>query len=439
MHFECSYLVPRRRFAAAPRCALGLCLGTALSLFAGCSSDDAGRNAGTGAPTAPGPTVGQPQQPPATPSGQQPPASAAGSSAPVPGTNPPGGGVTSPMAGSAAPMPGIMEPPIGNSMDPMGHEPALGECKDLHTKFPGDEYCILPPPPDKGFQLHIGPSNYDNPEAQYVLEGGREATNSFSATSGNDKEVYFYYRQFRMRPGAHHNIITAGTGGADGMGGRIGTVNALVEDSPKGGVPAPENTGVGIKLGAKTRINVSLHSINVTDAPVLREIWVNFWYRDPSEVTDPVEQMFQPAPQPPIAPGQDIVLKGTCNIQGNGRMLWMYGHRHANNVRFTTWRVRGGQRDLIYQGYDWEETLVLEYASNVKNAVPDMPVGTEGGWSGVLDMKTGDVLEWECHVINKTDGTLRFSNNTFTGEMCIVDAELVGANCGLGGLGGLGQ
>jgi hypothetical protein len=32
-------------------------------------------------------------------------------------------------------------------------------------------------------------------------------------------------------------------------------------------------------------------------------------------------------------------------------------------------------------------------------------------------------------VINKTDGVLRFTNNTYTGEMCIVDAELVGANC----------
>ena len=55
--------------------------------------------------------------------------------------------------------------------------------------------------------------------------------------------------------------------------------------------------------------------------------------------------------------------------------------------------------------------------------------GIEGGWSGVLDLQAGDMLEWECHVVNQTDGVLRFTNQNFNGEMCILDAELVGANC----------
>jgi hypothetical protein len=47
----------------------------------------------------------------------------------------------------------------------------------------------------------------------------------------------------------------------------------------------------------------------------------------------------------------------------------------------------------------------------------------------VLDMKTRDAIEWECHVINQTAKVLRFTKNTFSGELCIMDAELVGANC----------
>ena len=138
-----------------------------------------------------------------------------------------------------------------------------------------------------------------------------------------------------------------------------------------------------------------------------------------------------------IQPGADTILGPfSCDITGNGRMLWMYGHRHANNVRFSTWRVRGAQRDLIYEGYHWEEPLVLEYASNVTNRAPDPVMRIEGGWNGILDFQTGDRLEWECHIINQTNSVLGFSNNTFTGEMCIVDAELVGSNCS-GGFGGL--
>jgi hypothetical protein len=315
---------------------------------------------------------------------------------------------------------------------PAGKPLAMDEC-GLHTQYAGDEYCILPPPPDKGFQLHIGPSNYDSPEARYILQPGEESTDNFTATSGNDKAVFFYYRQFRMRPGSHHNIVTLTTGGGFGMGRRIGTSNVLAEDSPKGGIIAPENQGVGIAMDPKVPINVSLHSNNFGDKPSLREVWINFWYKAPSEVTEQVSEMFQTGDMLfAIQPHQDTVLGPyRCTINGNGRMLWFYGHRHANNERFSAWRIRGSQRDLFYEGRNWEEPIVLEYSSTVKNRAPDTAKGIEGGWSGLLDMKAGDVIEWECHVINKTDGVLRFTNETFTGEMCIMDAELVGANCGL--------
>ena len=49
----------------------------------------------------------------------------------------------------------------------------------------------------------------------------------------------------------------------------VATSNSSV-DSPVGGKIAPENEGVGIPLTAKSSLNVSLHSINVTDQPTVR-------------------------------------------------------------------------------------------------------------------------------------------------------------------------
>ena len=131
-----------------------------------------------------------------------------------------------------------------------------------------------------------------------------------------------------------------------------------------------------------------------------------------------------------IAPGADTVLGPyTCRVENDSRMLWFYGHRHANNVRFSAWRQRGNQRDVIYEGFDWEDPLLLQYSSLVTNPVADRANEIEGGWTGLLDLQAGDQIGWECHVINRTDSTLRFTNNTFTGEMCIIDAEIVGGNC----------
>jgi hypothetical protein len=308
--------------------------------------------------------------------------------------------------------------------------PPPSEGCGLHTGYAGDDQCILPPPPDKGFQVHVGPTDYANPETAYLLQAGEEKTTDFSVTSTNDQNIYFYYRQYRMRPTAHHVILSAANGTDVTGGRRIGTANAS-EDFPAGGVIAPEDKNVGSPLAAHSPVTVSFHAINTTDKPQLREVWVNFWYRDPNDVTEPATEWFNTGSTTfAIQPHTATTLGPyTCTIQGDGRLLWLYGHRHANNVRFTVTRVRGTQRDVIYDANKWDEPLLLEYSSLVTNNAPDIDQGTEGGWNGILDLTAGDKIEWQCGVVNDHDTVLRFTNQTFLGEMCIVDAEAVGSTC----------
>jgi hypothetical protein len=309
-----------------------------------------------------------------------------------------------------------------------GAPDAGGGC-NLNTGYVGDDQCILPPPPDKGFQIHIGPTDYKNPGAQFLLQPGQEVTNDLpGGNSPNTQQVYFFYRQFRMRPTAHHVIVSAPNG--SDVGRRIGTANKS-EDYPKGGIIAPEDKGIGIPLAPSTPVSVSFHAINTTPKPQLRELWVNFWYRDPAEVTQPATEWFEVGSTTFAIPPHTKTVLGpyTCTVQGNGRMLWTYGHRHANNTRFTMTRIRGTKRDVIYDANDWEHPLLLEFNSITTNKAPDIANGVEGGWNGILDLLTGDRIEWSCDVNNTTDGTLRFTNNTYTGEMCIIDAEAVTSTC----------
>jgi hypothetical protein len=231
-----------------------------------------------------------------------------------------------------------------------------------------------------------------------------------------------------MRPTAHHVIITSPNG--SDVGRRIGTANKS-EDYPTGGIIAPEDQNVGMPLAANSPITVSFHAINTTTKPQLREIWVNFWYRDPAVVTQPATEWFETGNTTfAIAPHTKTQIgPTTCTVSGNGRLLWAYGHRHANNTRFLITRIRGTQRDVVYDAYKWDEPLLLDYSSLVTNKAPDPANLGEGGWNGVLDLMTGDKIEWTCDVNNTTDSTLRFTNNTYTGEMCIIDAEAVTSTC----------
>jgi hypothetical protein len=295
---------------------------------------------------------------------------------------------------------------------------AMDEC-GLHTKYPGDEYCINPPPADKGFQLHIGPSNYDNPEPEYILQPGEENVVAMDRVSGNTSDVYYYYRQYRMRPGSHHVILNSN-------GRRLGGTQNLSKDNPDNGIIPPENADVGLPLAAKTTISANMHFYNFGEKPILRELWVNFWYKDPATVKRATTEVWSPTSVNAAVAHSHVVVGASCPVNGDGRLLTLYGHRHMNNVRFSAWRTRGGSKDLILEDYDPMHPEVLEYNSLATNNKPDPASKTAGGWSGILDLKSGDTIDFECEIVNMTSKNFVGANEADDDEMCIITGDAVG-------------
>jgi hypothetical protein len=320
----------------------------------------------------------------------------------------------------------VMMPPPES--EPEG--PAMDEC-GLDTLYPGDEVCILPPPEGEGFQLYYGPGgDYDDPDAvaPYLVDGYADVEVNAPVTSGNTEAVYYFKRQYRMRPGSHHLIVfeSGGAGSFFGGGRRLGGSQNTVKDNPAGEVP-PENEGIGMPLAANASIILNLHHFNGTPDPILKEVWVNFWYVDGDAVTKEAREMFLWAQGGSVQPGASATADATLTITEPGRILTAYGHRHANNVRFSAWRRRGDARDLAIEDYDWEEPAVLEFNSITTNAPPDSSTFTPGGHTGILDLAPGDVIEWECEVVNNNDFTISFGQNeAVNSEMCILVGDAIG-------------
>jgi hypothetical protein len=310
------------------------------------------------------------------------------------------------------------------SMTPAAPKMAMDEC-GLHTQFAGDQYCIKPPPADKGFQLHIGPSSYDNPEPKYMLQPGEENVTNLTAVSGNDKDVEYYFRQYRMRPGSHHVILSA-----DGK--RIGGTQNLARDQPEGGVIPPENMDVGLPLPAKAQINANMHFYNFTEKPIVRELWTNYWYKEPGSVKEVAKSVFSMTGVTAATAHSHVVVGATCPVQGNGRALSLYGHRHLNNVRFSIWLTSGGKKDLVFEDYNSQEPGILEYNSLIKNPVANPMTKTMGGATGIMNLKQGDTLDFECEIVNNTDKNFFGANEAEDDEMCILVGDTVGAQVSAG-------
>jgi hypothetical protein len=299
----------------------------------------------------------------------------------------------------------------------------------LNTGWAGDEFCILPPPPDQGFQIHYGPVDYDDQAEieKYLIQPNMDTNIFVPATSGNESDVYFYKRQYRMRRGSHHLIVSGGGAGSIlGTGRRLGGSQNVVKDNPIGEMP-PENVGIGMPLAALSPLSLNLHHFNPTNEPLLREAWVNFWYVDAASVTQEAREIFLWAQGTAVAPNSTANVKGKKAISADGRILTLYGHRHSNNVRFHAYRVRDGVRELVYDDYDWAEPAVFEYNSITTNKPPNPEAKTAGAISGKLDLKIGDVLEWECDIVNTHSVEITFGENEGgTSEMCILVGDAIG-------------
>jgi hypothetical protein len=395
--------------------------------LAACGGDDASSPAPASDPSAAAPSGN-------TPAASLPSSGAAGGAASLPTSPAPvgSGSNSTPVASNPTPpanpaaMPPAAPPPTQAQPNPTsGSKPlAMDEC-GLKTQYPGDEYCINAPPPDKGFQLHIGPTNYENPEAKYLLQPGEENVINMTATSGNDKEVQYYYRQYRMRPGSHHVILTA-----DGQ--RIGGTQNLARDNPINGIIPPENMNVGLPLAARATITANMHFYNFTDKPLIRELWTNYWYKDPGTVKETAKGIFSMTGVSAAVAHSHVVVGASCPITGSGRALSLAGHRHLNNVRFSIWHTSGGQKTLVFDDYDSEHPASLEFNSLTTNPMPNPMLKTIGGTSGILDLKQGDTLDFECEIVNNTDKNFFGANEASDDEMCILTGDSVGATVAAG-------
>jgi hypothetical protein len=66
--------------------------------------------------------------------------------------------------------------------------------------------------------------------------------------------------------------------------------------------------------------------------------------------------------------------------------------------------------------FDYMDPAQFEYDTISKN--PMFSTNAAGATSGLLDVKDGDVLMWDCKVINDSNVTLTYTNEVKTGEMC---------------------
>jgi hypothetical protein len=366
--------------------------------------------------------------------------------------------------------------------DPTTNNPYAVRCIDampaFKTSYPGDEYCILPPPPEQGVQVGYHPqgaaywsqmwagdfSGYEHLSGDWALPPNTEVTQNYRNIATNAEAHNYYRTYFRMRTGSHHAIITANDNSTPIPEGWIALAGpdaeaspALFDDSqgkvlgvlggqqrPDDGAPATldkpqEDSGYYIAWPAAPAVVFNLHYINASATPVLREGWVNLWWETDARVKESW-YLGMPPSEPKefaVAPGGllDYHASWTVPAGSSIRLVSAFGHRHFWTTNFSSWIERAGSTspEVVYQSFDWADMPSYRYDSLAHNAVPDPSTHVDGAASGITMLNAGDKLHFNCHVeytdaraatdssapTPEANGTLHFKNETFKAEMCI--------------------
>ncbi|HEY6562168.1 MAG TPA: hypothetical protein VI072_33100 [Polyangiaceae bacterium] len=350
---------------------------------------------------------------------------------------------------------------------------------NFQTPYAGDEYCILPPPPELGIQIGLHPqgeeeeywrqmwagdySGYQNPAEEWILKPGDETTQNFRGSSKNKEAKNYYRTYFRMRTGSHHNIISMhktdlpvgwtqdrSVGFFDpNQGERLGILGG--EQRPDDGNPAtlekpPEDAGQYLIWPAEPKIVWNMHHFNTSQNNLLREGWVNIWWEEEAtqEVYWYMGLEFGSIRRNIVQPNTVADHHFSWTIpaeQAPFRLLRVFGHRHYWTTNFSTWieRANGGI-ELLYQSFQWEDMPTYRFDSVVKNPEPKADNHSDGAESGIVELRGGDKLHFNCH-IEYTDeraaqdpsaprpvanGTLYFGNEAYKREMCIQFGNVTG-------------
>jgi hypothetical protein len=349
---------------------------------------------------------------------------------------------------------------------PTTNNPYAVRCVDAwpwyRTEFPGDDYCILPPPPDKGIQIGVHPqgkewfaqvstgdmSGYENIAPAFLMASGGEGEANYYTSAANTEERNFYRNYARMRGGSHHMINstndgsgqqeTWGPGSPDGLFGGTSLPGAQRpdENGPKTLEKPAEDAGLYSVLPANPGVTFNMHHFNATDKTILKEAWLNLWWESDARVRVHGILGLELAQVATLAvpAGQTQDLHYSWTITEPIRLVTLFGHRHAWTTNFTSWiEAQGKQPEILYQSFHWLDEPTYRYDSITQNPTPAPEALTDGAASGLRMLNPGEELHFNCHIEFTEEraasenapspssiGTLRFANQAFNAEMCIL-------------------
>jgi hypothetical protein len=118
--------------------------------------------------------------------------------------------------------------------------------------------------------------------------------------------------------------------------------------------------GVALRLPASMSIDLNVHYVNRTSAPIPGEAYANLYTIPAAQVQKVARTLNMPNTSISLPAGQTTTLEKTFTVSQTTTVFTLTSHMHALGTRFQI-KVVGGPRDgeLVYENTDWEHPAML--------------------------------------------------------------------------------
>ena len=264
--------------------------------------------------------------------------------------------------------------------------PRTGDVADpalLKNTTPQSALRFVPlsaPPPGQGFQIHV-----DSFSVQQNFERELFVYRPLS----NAGDIYVNRIQTSMRPLSHHFVLYS-VDQAIAPGLPCTPVPGIVRDirNPDGSmnylnmipmachvfVAGSMNTtsdyafppGVALRLPLSMSIDMNVHYVNRTGAPIPGEAYANLFTVPAAQVRRVAHTLNMANTNISLPPGVETTLEKTFTVSQTTTVFMLTSHMHMLGTRFQV-KVAGGPRDgeLVYESTDWEHPALLTLAQPI--------------------------------------------------------------------------
>lgn len=290
------------------------------------------------------------------------------------------------------------------------------------TGYQGDELCLAPPA--QGIQIHYGPKSYSAEDMKpFLLQPHQEMDECVHVQTPNDTELTFAETHVHLRTDAPTLLASAESAPpadptACSQGGRL-VVGGAGPSTDLFDTSDPDDADLGMHIPAHAALELHFHFVNDSDQPMLREAWINLVAKDGVTTGMGTIELLGGLTTA-VPPKTTQVVTGTAAAPQDLRIEALEPYFHEHTRRLTAYKVAGGSKTKILEAYDAKAVKPVYFDTAHTNPSPDADAGTQGAFSGLLQLKQGDQIEWECEVVNDLDTPIGFSQSFHTGEMCVL-------------------